>query len=184
MTETIALLKTSLAEALATVRDTAKALRVKADADRETLLALIAGMRETSHEMAQLAEICGEAGDLLHETSEETYRVVDVVNDSLSGMDIIPECSYEKFYAYCAECGCELTTDDDVAFGDYGEVLCPDCANFLEAVNEMEEELAETEDEDEESAEDEHPADCNCAECEVAETCDTPATDTPVDPAE
>jgi hypothetical protein len=182
MTETIALLKTSLTDALTAVRDTAKALRVKADADRETLLALIAGMRETSHEMAQLAEICGEAGDLLHETSEETYRVVDVVNDSLSGADVIPECSYEKFYAYCAECGCELTTDDDIAFNDANEVICADCADFLEAVDEMDEELDE--DEDEESAEDEHPADCNCAECEFAETCDTPNTDTPADPAE
>lgn len=181
MTETIALLKTSLVDTLRVVRDTAKALRTKADADRETLLALLAGMRETSHEMAQLAEICGEAGDLLIETSEETYCVVDVVNDSLSGTDIIPECSYEKFYAYCAECGCELTVDDDVAFGDYDEVLCPDCAKFLETLAVMDEELAA---ETEESADEEHPADCNCAECEVAETCDTPATDTPVDPAE
>lgn len=180
MTETIALLKTSLAETLATVRDAAKVLRVKADADRETLLALIAGMRETSHEMAQLAEICGEAGDLLIETSEETYRVVDVVNDSLSGTDIIPECSYETFYAYCAECGCELTTGDDVAFGDDGEVLCPDCAKFLEALAVMDEELAAEVAE----AEAEHPADCNCAECEFAETCETPDTDTPADPAE
>jgi hypothetical protein len=181
MTETIALLQTSLTDALTAVRDTAKALRVKADADRETLLALIAGMRETSHEMAQLAEICGGAGDLLIETSEETYRVVDVVNDSLSGADVIPECSYEKFYAYCAECGCELTTDDDIAYNDANEVICADCADFLEAVDEMEEELA---DETETPAEDEHPADCNCAECEFAETCDTPATDTPADPAE
>lgn len=164
MTETIALLKTSLADTLRVVRDTAKALRVKADADRETLLALLAGMRETSHEMAQLAELCGETGDLLIETSEETYRVVDVVNDSLSGMDIIPECSYEKFYGYCAECGCELTTDDDVAFGDYGEFLCADCADFLEAVEEMEEELAD---------EDESPADT-----------ETPDAETPADPAE
>lgn len=170
MTETIALLKTSLADTLRVVRDTAQALRVKADADRETLLALIAGMRETSHEMAQLAEICGEAGDLLHETSEETYRVVDVVNDSLSSADIIPECSYEKFYGYCAECGCELTTDDDIAYNDADEVICADCADFLQAVDEMDDELAD---------EDEHPADCNCAECEFAGTCDTPA-----DPAE
>ena len=180
MTETIALLKTSLADTLRVVRDAAKALRVKADADRETLLALLAGMRETSHEMGQLADICAEAGDLLIETSEETYRVVDVVNDSLSGTDLIPECSYETFYAYCAECGCELTTGDDVAFGDDGEVLCPDCATFLETLAVMDEELAA---ENEEPA-DEHPADCNCAECEVAETCDTPATDAPVDPAE
>jgi hypothetical protein len=180
MTETIALLKTSLTDALTAVRDTAKALRTKADADRETLLALIAGMRETSHDMAQLAEICGEAGDLLIETSEETYRVVDVVNDSLSGADIIPECSYEKFYGYCAECGCELTTDDDIAFNDANEVICADCADFLEAVDEMEEELAD----EAETPADEHPADCNCAECEFAETCDTPATDAPADPAE
>ena len=180
MTETMTLLKNSLTDALTAVRDTAKALRVKADADRETLLALLAGMRETSHEMAQLAEICGEAGDLLIETSEETYRVVDVVNDSLSGTDLIPECSYETFYAYCAECGCELTTDDDVAFGDDGEVLCPDCAKFLETLAVMDEELAA---ENEEPA-DEHPADCDCAECEHADTCDAPATDTPADPAE
>ena len=179
MTETIALLKTSLADTLRVVRDTAEALRMKADADRETLLALIAGMRETSHEMAQLAEICGEAGDLLHETSEETYRVVDVVNDSLSSADVIPECSYEKFYAYCAECGCELTTDDDIAYNDADEVICADCAAFLETMDEMDEEL-----DDKDEAEDEHPADCNCAECEFAETCDAPATDTPADPAE
>lgn len=177
MTETIALLKTSLADTLRVVRDAAEALRVKADADRETLLALLAGMRETSHEMAQLAEICGEAGDLLHETSEETYRVADVVNDSLSGADVIPECSYEKFYAYCAECGCELTTDDDIAYNDADEVICADCADLLEALDEMDEELDE--DEDEELADEEHPADCDCAECEFAETCDTPT-----DPAE
>ena len=180
MTETIALLKTSLAETLTAVRDAAKTMRAKADADRETLLALIAGMRETSRDMAQLAMVCEEAGDLLHETSAETYRVVDVVNDSLSGADVIPECSYEKFYAYCAECGCELTTDDDIAYNDADEVICADCATFLQAVDEMEEELA-AEDETEAPA-DEHPADCNCAECEFAETCDTP--DTPVDPAE
>lgn len=185
MTETIALLKTSLADTLRVVRDTAEALRVKADADRENLLALIAGMRETSHEMAQLAEICGEAGDLLHETSEETYRVVDVVNDSLSGADIIPECSYEKFYGYCAECGCELTTDDDIAYNDANEVICADCADLLDAMDEMDEELDEDEDEEDEGlAEGEHPADCNCAECEFAETCDTPNTDAPTDPAE
>ena len=175
MTETIALLKTSLADTLRTVRDAAATLRAKADADRETLLALLAGMRETSHEMGQLADICAEAGDLLHETSEETYRVVDVVNDSLSGTDIIPDCSYEKFYAYCAECGCELTTDNDIAYNDVNEVICADCADLLDAMNEMDEELTD---------EDEHPADCNCAECEFAETCDTPATDIPADPAE
>lgn len=174
MTETIALLKTSLADTLRVVRDTAQALRVKADADRETLLALIAGMRDTSHEMALLAEICGEAGDLLHETSEETYRVVDVVNDSLSGADIIPECSYEKFYGYCAECGCELTTDDDIAYNDADQPICADCADFLEAVEEMDEELA---DEDEDEDED-------CADCEFAETCDAPDTKSDVNPAE
>lgn len=172
MTETIALLKTSLADTLRVVRDTAQVLRAKADADRETLLALIAGMRDTSHEMALLAEICGEAGDLLHETSEETYRVVDVVNDSLSGADIIPECSYEKFYGYCAECGCELTTDDDIAYNDADQPICADCADFLEAVEEMDEELAD-EDEDE-----------DCADCEFAETCDAPNTKPDVNPAE
>lgn len=182
MTETMTLLKNSLTDALIAVRDTAQTMRAKADADRETLLALIAGMRETSHDMAQLADICGEFGDLLHETSEETYRVVDVVNDSLSCADVIPDCSYEKFYAYCAECGCELTTDDDIAYNDANEVICADCADLLEAMDEMDEELDE--DEDEETAEDEHPADCDCAECEFAETCDAPATDAPTDPAE
>ena len=187
MTETIALLKTSLNDALNAVRDAAKALRAKADADRETLIALIAGMRDTSHEMAQLAEICGEAGDLLHETSEETYRVSDVVNDSLPDIDLLPECSYEKFYAHCAECGCELTTEDDAVFGDDGEILCPECADFLDTLAEMEEEPAD-EDElftDEELAnEDKHSAVNDCAECEFADICDTTVTDAPADPAE
>lgn len=182
MTETIALLKTSLNEALTTVRETAKALRVKADADREALLALYASMRDTTRDLADLAHVCGETSDLFLEVSEETYRVTDTIEESLTGFDVIPECSYEKFYGYCAECGCELTTDDDIAYNDADEVICTDCADLLDAMIEMEEELDE--DEDEETDEDEHPADCDCAECEFAETCDAPATDAPADPAE
>lgn len=180
MTETMTLLKNSLTDALTAVRDTAKALRVKADADREALLALYASMRDTTRELADLAHICGETSDLFLEVSEETYRVTDTIEESLTGFDAIPEVSYEKFYGYCAECGCELTTDDDIAYNDADQPICADCADLLEAMDEMDEELDE--DEDEETAEDEHPADCDCAECEFAETCDTP--DTPADPAE
>lgn len=172
MTETIALLKTSLADTLRVVRDTAQALRVKADADREALLALYASMRDTTRDLADLAHICGETSDLFLETSEETYRVVDTIEESLTGFDAIPECSYEKFYGYCAECGCELTTDDDIAYNDADQPICADCADLLEAIEEMDEELAD-EDEDE-----------DCADCEFAETCDAPNTKPDVNPAE
>lgn len=120
----------SLNTAINAIVDLNRDLNATANAQKKSLLALLAEMTETRDNLRTLGKVCGDAGATLLDLNEFCVDVSDKVDDILFDFDNIPAGPYETFVGFCGNCGVELhdTNPDSYEIVDANEVLCIKCA--------------------------------------------------------
>ena len=134
---------TSLIEQITTMQD---AVSARANAERVEMLDLLGRMQKTQEAAHEVGRMCGEMSSTLAEASVVSNTLADKIVDALDDpMEFCPNCAYENLVGYCAECGDELTVEDDYIYDEDQMLICAAC----EIADEDE---SEDEDEDEDES--------------------------------
>lgn len=99
-----------------------------ANAQKQSLLAIIADLADTHANLRALGCMTGTAGAALLDLSEVSGDIAEKIDDTLYQFDEIPVGSYETFVGFCEQCGKELHSTDVYEDVDAFDVLCAECA--------------------------------------------------------
>ena len=110
----------------------------KANAERREALELHARMQDTYADIVEFNAMVANAADALAGVDEVATDIGCKIYDVLDGgFDMLPECNYEEFVGFCADCGGTIHEDDEVKFVD-GEFYHKECAPIDEELDEDE----------------------------------------------
>lgn len=125
------LFNTAAAELTAVIAE----LYAKANADRESLLAIIASMQNTRATVTEISAICSEQAELFANIAEDGERLASQMTDAIDDpLETCPKCTFEELIGFCEECGCEIT-DDNAPDHLTADLLCATCdAALSEAI--------------------------------------------------
>lgn len=108
----------------------------KANAERREALELHARMQDTYADIVEFNAMVANAADALAGVDEVATDIGCKIYDVLDGgFDMLPECNYEEFVGFCADCGGTIHEDDDVELVD-GEFYHKECAHIDDELDE------------------------------------------------
>ena len=120
----------------------------KANAERREALELHARMQDTYADIVEFNAMVANAADALAGVDEVATDIGCKIFDVLDGgFDMLPECNYEEFVGFCADCGGTIHEDDEVEFVD-GELYHKECAHIGDELDELDEPVAPSVDAD------------------------------------
>ena len=127
MNSKLTAINNSLTDALNAINALSNDLVSSINQKKNTVIEILASIKEDYTTMKDLGKICGTAGSALLDISESCSGVCDVVANNILDIDGIPCGSVATFVDYCANCGEELHIADLPTTID-GEILCASCA--------------------------------------------------------
>ena len=131
MANYVANIHEALSATLTAIREAQAAMYAEANAQRVSLLELLASMRGTARNLNDVSAIVGETGVALMNISEDMSDVADKVNESTYDFTYLPEGSYEGFVGICEECGHEIRADEEFDTVGVFEYVCQHCATEI-----------------------------------------------------
>lgn len=133
----------SLVEQITVMQD---AVSARANKERVEMLDLLGRMQETQEAAHEVGRMCGEMSSALAEASVVSETLADKIVDALDDpMEFCPSCEYESLVGYCAECGDEVTVEDDYSYDEDSVLVCANCEVADEDEDEGENEPAQME---------------------------------------
>ena len=136
-------IREAITSALDAIRAAQKEVFAHANQQRESLIELLAEMRDTANVIHDMSGICEGAGSALIDIAEESAHVADVMNESTYDFDLVPNGSYEGLVGFCDECGREIRADEKYNALGNDDFVCSDCMDERDA--EAEPDTTETE---------------------------------------
>lgn len=116
----------------AEIANAQKEILADANEHRKTFLAALAGMREAEANATKFARMIDGVLEPLADISYECQTLGDRIIDAINEPDMCPQNNFEDFIGFCAECGKEISTNDDYEDTFVG-FLCDQCIAEMEA---------------------------------------------------
>ena len=118
-------------------------LLAQANEQRKEAIALHARMLDTQADIVEFGAMVGKVAAQFNAIDEVAGDISMKISDAIyGGFNDFPECDYEDFVGFCADCG-KTIAEGDIFDYDGEEFVCEDCFHINDEVDEDELDVAD-----------------------------------------